>query len=153
MQAIFYCIRGLSRLISFYSFIYMTFFRVTCNMSSTCGLWCKNLLQRAKIKYMFIIIILYYCQKQRVSLMNKIYTDRVISSKQCRRRTMKNQLNKPEVNIYSLPSLVTSHERRDSFCPWKVNSFTKGTFIQVLASLSRLIVVSIEFDSSVIAER
>ena len=41
--AVFYCIRGLSRLISFYSFIYMTFFRVTCNMNSTCGLWCKNL--------------------------------------------------------------------------------------------------------------
>jgi hypothetical protein len=101
---------------------------------------------------MFITIILYYREKQRVSLMNKIYTDRMISSKQCRRRTMKNHPNKPEVDTNSLPSLVTSHGIQDSFCPWKINSVTRGTFIQVLVSLSRLIVVSIEFDWSVIAD-
>ena len=90
-------------------------------------------MQRAKC--MFITIILYYCVKQRVPLMNKIYTDRMISSKQCCRRTMKNQPNKLEVNIYSLPSLVTSHGIQDTCCPRKVNSITYPTFIQVLVSL------------------
>ena len=39
---------------------------------------------------------------------------------------------KPEINISSLPSLVTSHGIQDSFCPCKVNSITYQTFIQVL---------------------
>ena len=41
-------------------------------------MWLVVLKPMQRAKCMFINIILYYCEKQRVSLINKIYTDRMI---------------------------------------------------------------------------
>ena len=150
VQAVFYCIRGLSRLVCFYSFIWMTFFRVTCNMNSICGLWCKVLGSVQSVcssPSFYIIARNSKCPSwTRFTLIERFRRNNVAGGQW--RISQTNQ--KLIYTHYHLSSHHMEYKTHSVPGNW-VRSLNKLSFKFLF--LSRLVVVSIEFDSSVIAER